>query len=497
VDTILDNILTIMIFMPLVVGGFIMLTPLSHKLGQRLAFLSSIIVMLLGILLFINFESSGVLEFTQKIPLIESYGIYYSVGVDGIALMILLIIAFSFPLLHLVLNSQNKGYWANMLLMQSAFMAVLLAKDLIFFYASWEAMLLPIFTMIGLYGKDDDKAKASMKLMLYTIAGSLFMLFAIISLGSLSLEQFGYYSFDLDELKNLDMSDSQSFWLFACFMLAFSVKIPLFPLHMWMPDSYAKAPVGVTFALSAIASKVAIYAILRFVLPIFPEQFVNYADVFVFLGIFGMLYFALVAIAQTDIKRTLAYSSASHLGLITAGIFGLNMQSMVGGIYQLIAHAMSTGILFLLVGKIGRELKTRDINSLGGIASKAPVFATFFAIATFSTVGLPGTNGFIGEFLIILGTFKFNAISGIFASLSVIVGAIYMFILYRKVIFQKTNAVTEKFTDLSKKQIVAFLPLIILIFVMGIYPKPFLEKIEPTIAKKYNEFILPNTKEKR
>jgi NADH-quinone oxidoreductase subunit M len=279
-------------------------------------------------------------------------------------------------------------------------------------------------------------------------------------------------------------------------MIAFAVKIPLFPFHMWLPDAYEKAPAGVTFALSAIASKVAIYAILRFTLPLFPADFVSLSYIFVYLGLFGMLYFAIVAISQTDIKRTLAYSSASHLGLITAGIFGLNMQSMVGGIYQLIAHAMSTGVLFLLVAKIGRDLKTRDINSLGGLAKNAPIFATFFAVATFSTVGLPGTNGFIGEFLIILGTFKYGLIEGIVASSSVIVGAIYMFIMYRKVVLQKLNPVTEKFQDLNRSQIIAFFPVIALIFIMGIYPKPFLKRIEPTIDKQYREYIIPHLEKK-
>lgn len=495
-ETILNNILTIMIFMPLVVGTLILLLPISHALGQKIAFLGSIITMILGVLLFIQFEGTGELEFTQHYMLVEKFGISYSVGVDGIALMILMIIACSFPALHLILNSQTKGYWSNMLLMQSAFMAVILAKDLIFFYASWEAMLLPIFVMIGLYGKDDKKAQASMRLMLYTITGSLFMLLAIIYLGALHKEQFGFYSFDLDALTHLKMTSTESLYLFLGFMIAFVVKIPLFPFHMWLPDAYEKAPAGATFALSAIASKVAIYAVLRFTLPLFPEDFVNLSNIFLALGLFGMIYFAVVAISQTDIKRTLAYSSASHLGLIAAGIFGLNMQSMVGGIYQLIAHAMSTGILFLLVAKIGRELKTRDINSLGGIAKNAPVFATFFAIATFSTVGLPGTNGFIGEFLIILGTFKVGIVEGILASSSVVVGAIYMFILYRKVIFQKLNPITEKFTDLNRQQIIAYFPAIALIFVMGLHPQPFLKRIEPTIVKQFKVYINPHLEKK-
>lgn len=280
IDFINDHILTLMIFLPFVVGNLILITPISHKLGSLLSLISSSLVMLLAIDLFINFQGTGFLEFKEKVSVIESYGISYIVGVDGVSLMILMIVAFSFPTLHFILKSEKKGYWANMLLMQSAFMAVILAEDLIFFYAGWEAMLLPIFVMIGFYGKAKDKSKAAMKMMYYTMFGSLFMFLAIAYLGVLHFEQFGYYSFELSSLKKLYLTSTESFWLFVTFMLAFAIKTPLFPLHMWMPDAYVKAPAGATFALSAIASKVAVFAILRFVLPLFPAEFVQYAYFF-------------------------------------------------------------------------------------------------------------------------------------------------------------------------------------------------------------------------
>ncbi len=485
-------ILSFLIFFPFITGVLILILPISHKIGSFFAFLSSTIVLILGIYLFFDFQEISATQYREIFPVVPSYGINYMVGVDGVNLIILMIIATAFPALHLILKSQQKGYWANMLLMQSAFMAVILAEDLIFFYAAWEAMLLPVFLMIGVYGKSKDKPKAAMNMMYYTIFGSMFMFIAIVYIGELHFEQFGHYSFKITDLQNIVIDPNEAFWLFSAFMLAFAIKTPLFPFHMWMPEAYTKAPAGVTFALSAIASKVAVYAILRFVLPLFPEQFVLHSEFFVTLGLISMIYFGVAAVAQKDFKTILAYSSASHLGLIIAGVFALNIQSMVGSIYQVIAHAMTSGIMFLLVAKIARDLQTRDIRALGGLAVNAPIFALFFAIAMVSSVGLPGTNGFIGEILMILGLFELGVVYGFLGTFSIIIGAVYMFIIYRKAILQNTNSLTEKFTDLNKKEILAFLPPIIMIFVMGLYPKPFLKKIEPTIKMQYERFIAPN-----
>lgn len=485
-------ILSFMIFFPFITGVLILVLPISQKKGSFLAFLSSMVVLVLGIYLFLDFQEISATQYREVFAVIPEYGVNYMVGVDGVNLIILMIIATSFPALHLILKSQEKGYWANMLLMQSAFMAVILAEDLIFFYAGWEAMLLPVFLMIGVYGKSKDKPKAAMNMMYYTIFGSMFMFIAIVYVGVLHYEQFGFYSFKITDLQHVYISPNEAFWLFSAFMLAFAIKTPLFPFHMWMPEAYTKAPAGVTFALSAIASKVAVYAILRFVLPLFPEQFVLHSEFFVTLGLISMIYFGVAAVAQKDFKTILAYSSASHLGLIIAGVFALNIQSTTGAIYQVIAHAMTSGIMFLLVGKIAREMKTRDIRELGGLAKNAPVFALFFAIAMVSSVGLPGTNGFIGEILMILGLFKLDIIYGVLGTFSIIIGAIYMFIIYRKAILQSTNELTEKFTDLTKKEIIAFLPVIAFIFIMGIYPKPFLEKIEPTTKHQYEKYIKPH-----
>lgn len=491
-----SHILSLIIFFPLLMGSFLLMMPLSQKLSRHVAFVSSVIILLLGLYLFFIFEPISAVQYRESLTIIETYGIHYMVGVDGLNLIILLIIVTAFPSLFFILKAQQKGYWANMLLMQSAFSAVILSEDLVFFYAGWEAMLLPIFLTIGLYGKSNDKAKAAMDMMYYTIFGSMLMLIAILYIGVAHYEQFGFYSFKIVDLENVSLSQTQGTILFFVFMLAFAIKVPLWGLHMWMPNAYTKAPVGVTFALSAIASKVAIYAILRFVLPIFPAQFVQFSHLFVFWGIFSMIYFGIAAFSHKNFKTVLAYASASHLGLIIAGVFAINIQSTVGAIYQVIAHAMTSGTMFLLVGKIGRDLHTKDLNALGGIAKKAPIFAIFFAIAMLSSVGLPGTNGFVGEILILIGLFEEWIAFGLLGTLSIIIGASYMFVVYRKAVLEEPNEVTQNFTDLTPKEIVAFLVPILFIFFMGLYPNPFIKKIEPTVKMQYEKFIAPLKDEK-
>lgn len=491
-----SHILSFMIFVPFVVGVLILFMPFSDELGSRFAFLATCFVLFLGLFLFANFQAISDIQFREIVQIVPKYGINYMVGVDGINLIILLIIVSAFPALFLILKARQKGYWANMLLVQSAFLAVILSEDLIFFYAGWEAMLLPVFLMIGVYGKSGQKSTAAMDMMYYTIFGSMLMLIAIIYVGVLHYDQFGFYSFKIIDLQKIAIDETQGVILFLAFMLAFAIKIPLFPFHMWMPNAYTKAPIGITFVLSAVASKVAVYAILRFVLPLFPAQFVEFSRAIVFLGLFSMIYFGIAAYAMKDFKTLLAYSSASHLGLIIAGVFAFNIESTVGAIYQMIAHAMTSGIMFLLVGKIARDLKTRDIKKLGGLAQKAPIFAIFFAVAMVSSVGLPGTNGFVGEILIILGLFETGLVFGLLGTFSIIISAAYMFVVYRRAILGEANTLTSKFKDLGLKEILAFLPPIALIFIMGLYPKPFVEKIEPTIKTHYQNFIAPNLEKK-
>lgn len=496
IEVILSHILSFMIFLPLIIGLFIVLF-CNDKFGKTLAFVTSLTILALGFYIFLNFIPNGGMQFVDNFSIVNTYGINYSVGIDGINLLILLIVSCAFPPLFFLVDFDKKGYWANLLFMESAFLAVISATDLIFFYAGWEMMLMPIFIFIGIYGKKEDRNVAAMDMMYYAIFGSMIMLCAIIYIGVAHFKEFGFFSFALDDLVKTNFTPSTEATLFFCFMLAFAIKVPLFPFHGWLKDAYTKSPTTATFMLSVIASKVAIFAILRFVLPLFSFSYSNFAWIFVGLGLFSMLYFGVAAIKTKDFKTLLAYASASHLGLIMAGVFSLDVEGFVGSMYQVIAHAITSGIMFLLVGLISKELLTRNVDKLGGIAIKAPIFALFFAIAMISSVGLPGTIGFIGELLIIFGLFKSNLLYGVIATTSIIISAVYMFIVYRKAILQSVNETTAVFKDLSKKQIIAFLAPIVMIFVLGLYSKPFISKIEPTMQAHYEQFVKPCLKEQK
>ncbi len=484
-------ILSLIIFLPFVVGVIITLF-CNDKIGKFLALITTVIVGALGMILFFAFDSNGGLQFINYLPLVPKYGINYFVGVDGINLYILLVIAFSFPPLFFILKRDDKGYWANMLLMQSGFFSVVSSLDLIYFYAGWEMMLIPIFIMVGIYGRNPKRAQSLLSMMYYAIFGSMIMLGAIIYIGVIHYNTFGFFSFKLEDLTKLTFDFQTQSLLFFCFMIAFAIKLPLFPFHLWLSKAYTNSITAATFMLSVIASKMAIFAILRFVLPLFPLSFVEYSNLFIILGIFSMLYFGIAALRVKDFKTLLAYASASHLGLIVAGAFALDVEAMVGSMYQVVAHAITSGVMFLLVGVIIRQLGIRKISKLGGIANKAPVFATLFAIAMLSSIGLPATIGFMGEFLILFGLFKLHLIYGILATTSIVIGAVYMFVVYRRAILQNTNKRTQNFQDLKASEILAFLVAVSMIFVMGIYPKPFMKKIEPTMQVHYENYIKPH-----
>jgi len=358
------------------------------------------------------------------------------------------------------------------------------AADMILFYIFWELMLLPVFFMLGLYG-GAQRLSATLKITLYTIAGSLLMLAAIVYLGVSYHSQFNEWNFAIEKMAQLNLTGRIAAVAFFGFMIAFAIKIPLFPFHTWLPDAYTEAPTATTFVLSAIMAKIGVYGIIRFVVPVFDEEFARFAIILAYSGVIGMMYCGIAAITQKDFKRMLAFSSASHMGIIALGVFCMNMQALTGTIYQIVAHATSTGVLFLFAGILEDRTQTRKIEDLGGIASKAPVFALYFAIAMLASVGLPGTSGFIGEFMIILGAVKFNTVIGVLAGTTLIIGVCYMLWMFQRVFFEKTNSVSENFKDLTLVEGLTFLPVIILIIVMGIYPQPFLSKITPSTALQF------------
>jgi NADH-quinone oxidoreductase subunit M len=480
----LENILSIMIFVPIAVGLGMLFLPFGRDAARALGLAVSVLVVLLGLKLFLSFDgSTGGLEFVEYAPLVESLGISYSLGVDGISLLVLLAAALLFPMVYLLFKTKPRGYYCNLLIVQGAMIGAVCATDIVLFYIFWEVMLLPVFFMIGLYG-GPKRLPATVKITIYTIAGSLLMLASIIYLGITYHAQAGEWSFDMVNLTRLSLSGTTATLAFIGFMVAFAIKIPLFPFHTWLPDAYTEAPTATTFVLSAIMAKIGVYGVIRLVVPVFEEDLAKYALILACSGVIGMMYCGIAALAQKDFKRMLAFSSASHMGIIALGIFCMNIQALTGTLYQIVAHATSTGVIFLLLGLMEERMETRTIDDFGGIAYKAPIFALFFAVAMLASVGLPGTSGFVGEFLIILGAVKFNPAIGVLAGTTLIIGVCYMLWLFQRVFFEKTNDRTESFKDLSPIEVLTILPIVVLIIVMGVFPQPFIDKIQPAAKQQ-------------
>ena len=479
-----EHFLSIMIFLPIISGAALLLLPFSGRFARTFGGIVTMIVALMGLKLFLEFSgSSGLYEFVENIPLILSFGISYSLGVDGISLLIMLAAAALFPLVFLLFKEKQKGYYANLLVVQGAMIGAVCATDMVLFYIFWEVMLLPVFFMIGLYG-GPGRIPATIRITIYTISGSLLMLASIIYLGVVHHAQAGEWSFSMARLTQMSLVGTGGVLAFIGFMVAFAIKIPLFPFHTWLPDAYTEAPTGATFVLSAIMAKIGVYAVIRFVVPVFEQSFARYALLLAFMGVIGMMYCGVAALVQRDFKRMLAFSSASHMGVIAVGIFCMNIQALTGTLYQIVAHAMTTGVIFLLLGIIEERMSTRNIEDLGGVAYKAPVFAFFFAVAMLGSVGLPGTSGFIGEFLIILGAVKFNTAVAVLTGTTLIIGVCYMLWMFQRVFFEKSNKLTDSFRDLTPVETLSLVPVIILIIVMGIYPQPFLDKIKPAADRQ-------------
>lgn len=483
-----ESALSFMIFLPILAGLALLVAPVTPGVSRVIGCIVSVLILFLGVEMFLGFTGTSGMEYVQSIPWIESLGISYALGIDGISLLVLMSCTILFPMVFTIFKTQTKGFYANLLLVQGAMIGAIAATDLILFYIFWEIMLLPVFFMIGLYG-GAKKLPATLKITIYTIAGSLLMLVTLIYVGVSYHEQFGKWTFDIVELGALNLNGGFAVLAFIMFMIAFAIKIPLFPFHTWLPDAYTEAPSSTTFVLSAIMAKIGVYGVIRFVIPVFEVEFARFAVLLSFAGVIGMMYCGLAAIAQKDMKRMLAFSSASHMGVIALGVFCMNVQALTGSLFQIAAHATSTGVLFLFVGMMEERMETREIADLGGVAYKAPIFATFFAIAMLASVGLPGTSGFIGEFLIILGAIKFSTFIGVLAGTTLVIGVCYMLWMFQRVFFEKSNEKTADFKDLTPGEALTFLPVILLIIGMGIFPQAFIEKIEPAAQQQVAQLM--------
>ncbi|RME46562.1 MAG: NADH-quinone oxidoreductase subunit M [Chloroflexi bacterium] len=478
-------LLSLIIFIPLAGAIVIALLPReSRDLIRYLALFVAAADFILSGALFFEFQPQAGLQFIEHAAWIPQLGINYFLAVDGIS--VLLIPLSTLLTLVSVLFSWNvtdrqKEFMAFMLVMETGMLGVFAALDLFLFYVFWEAALIPMYFLIGVWGHE-NRIYATVKFILYTMAGSVLMLVAIVVLSFLNHRVTGVFTFDWRELQQMGLAPATQTWLFLAFALAFAIKVPLFPFHTWLPDAHVEAPTAGSVLLAGILLKMGTYGFLRFCLPFFPEATLRFLPLVVVLAIIGIIYAAMVAFAQDNVKSLVAYSSVSHLGFVMLGIFALNTQGLAGGVLQMVNHGLSTGALFLIVGMIYERRHTLMMRDFGGLWRVMPIYAALSLIVVFASAGLPGLNGFIGEFLILVGAFRFSKVYAFFATIGVILAAVYLLWMFQQTFFGPLkNRENEKLVDLSAREVLTLLPLVILIIVIGVYPDPFLRVIQPSV----------------
>ena len=480
-------LLTAVVFSPLLGAFFLGVLP-GRDVGtiRRAAFAFSLVPLVLSLVVLGRFEPArGDFQLVERLAWIPDFGVSYHLGIDGISLFLVLLTTLLTSIVILAafgdVHRRVREYMILMLVLETGMLGALLALDLFLFYVFWEVMLVPMYLLIGVWG-GARRIYAAIKFALYTMFGSLLMLVAILYLAWMHADATGSWSFNLLELYGLDITFREQLWLFAAFGLAFAIKVPMFPFHTWLPDAHVEAPTGGSVILAGVLLKMGTYGFLRFALPLFPQATVAAAPWIMGLAVVGILYGALVALVQPDLKKLVAYSSVSHLGFVMLGLLALNVEGVTGAVYQMLNHGLSTGALFLCVGVLYERRHTRQIADFGGLWKVLPVYSAMFLVAMLSSVGLPGLNGFVGEFLILLGAFGRGAVWGVVAIPGIILGALYLTWMFQRVMFGPVRHEENRaLADLSPREIAVFVPIVILVFWMGIYPKPFLSRIEPSI----------------
>jgi len=415
------------------------------------------------------------------------FGISYHLGVDGISLLLVVLTAFLTPIALLCswesVEQRIREFSFFMLALEAAMIGVFLSLDLFLFYVFWDAMLIPMYFLIGIWGYD-QRIYAAIKFMLYTMAGSVLMLVAILGLAFMHQEATGSYSFDLLRLYTLQIAPETQRWFFLAFAVAFAIKVPLFPFHTWLPDAHVQAPTAGSIILAGVLLKMGTYGLVRFAFPLFPAAAAEFAPWIAVLAVIGIVYGALVAMVQPDMKKLVAYSSVSHLGFVVLGICAMNVQGMQGAVYQMLAHGISTGGLFLLVGMLSDRRHTRLISEFGGLKNSMPRLTAAFLLITLASIGMPALNGFIGEFLTMLGAFLWDPRFVVVAGLGVILSAVYMLWMFQRVYLGPiTNDKNAKLRDLQPREWASVLPLCALAIAMGVFPSLFLAPMELSVKK--------------
>jgi NADH-quinone oxidoreductase subunit M len=484
-----DTLLTLVTFFPLLGAALLVMVPENqHSTIKGVSLIIAFITLLLTVALYQLFDplASG-MQFEVNTPWVTSLGISYHMGIDGISLLLIVLTALLTVLCVIAswhsITRGVKGFYISMLVLTTGMIGVFCALDLFLFYVFWEVTLIPMYFIIGVWG-GPRRIYAAIKFVLFTVFGSLLMLVALLYVYFEYQAFSGEYTFNLMKIMNMPLALKPQLWLFAAFALAFAIKVPLWPFHTWLPDAHVEAPTTGSVLLAGVLLKLGTYGFIRICMPLFPDATIAYLPYISILAIIAIIYGALVSMVQRDVKSLVAFSSVSHMGFVMLGMFALNIQAMEGSVIQMINHGISTGALFLIVGMIYDRRHTRMIADFGGLAKVMPVFATFFMIVTLSSIGLPFTNGFVGEFLILLGAFKANVVYGILAASGVVLAACYMLWMYQRVVFGKvTNPKNQNLPDLAAHEKLVLIPLVLLIFWIGIYPRPFLDRIEPAVKQ--------------
>jgi NADH-quinone oxidoreductase subunit M len=478
-------VVTALLAWPALAALVVLLAPV--RWAKHLALAASLIEFAISAPLWWVFVPAGGMQFIFDAPWIPGWGIHYTVGVDGISLFMVLLTTFLVPLSVLgsysYITTRERGFYALMLVLTTGMIGVFVALDLFLFYVMWEVMLIPMYFIIGVWG-GERRLYAAIKFFVYTFFGSLLMLVAIVALVYLVGQRTGVYSFGYTHLTaHIGGLGPVAFWLFGAFFLAFAIKVPMFPFHTWLPDAHVEAPTAGSVLLAGVLLKMGTYGFLRFALPLFPAVAAHPAvqHAIVALSLIGILYGGLVAMVQPDFKKLIAYSSVAHLGFVMLGIWALTLQSVQGALLVMINHGISTGALFFLAGMLYERRHSRLIEAFGGIAKVVPLLAAVLTLVSLSSIGLPATNGFVGEFLVLVGTFRVYPLPAIIATAGVIVAAMYLLPALQRVIFNPLDkSVNEKLPDLSLREIAVLVPLLACIVWIGVYPKPILQRMEPS-----------------
>ena len=481
----MPGIITSILFLPMLGGLLLLFAREGARKGsggvRAFALAVSLATFALSVVMYVGFRPGFAgMQFVEQAEWIPRFGIAYKVGVDGISLLLVMLTTILTPIAILFsfddVRKKTRLYYMSLLFLETGMLGVFFALDFFLFYVFWEGMLIPMYLIIGVWG-GDRRIYAAVKFFLYTMAGSVLMLVAIIWLYFTS----GVGTFDILAHFREPVDTALQPWLFAAFAISFAIKVPIFPFHTWLPDAHVEAPTAGSVILAGVLLKMGTYGFMRLAMPLFPTAAREFAFLIICLALVGIIYGALMAMVQTDVKKLVAYSSVSHLGFVMLGLFSFNLLGASGSVLQMVNHGISSGALFLIVGFIYSRRHTRLIEEFGGLIRVMPVFSTFFIITALSSIGLPGLNGFVGEFTILLGAFERNVWFAVFAALGVVLSAVYMLWMLQRVLFGEVSVRANLgLADMNRREWLVMLPMVALMFWIGLYPKPLFNRIEPS-----------------